>query len=105
MGSAFWSIRRRSLRSMPPLGFSSSPWQWKQWALRMGRMSRSKVGVREGWGDPASAIVARSDEAMPTTPDMRTARAVDMGAMLGRLGAIDYGELGKGGWRGAVGVR
>src|SRR4051812_8037540 len=37
-------MKRRNRRSKPPFSFSPSPWQSKQCALRMGRMSFSKTG-------------------------------------------------------------
>jgi len=40
------------------LGLSSSPWHWKQWALKIGRISRSKSGRSGGFGWPGVAAAA-----------------------------------------------
>src|SRR5436190_10529107 len=47
------SIKRRNRRSSPPFSFSPSPWQSKQCALRMGRMSFSKTG-EAAWAEGKS---------------------------------------------------
>lgn len=74
------TIKRLRRRSNPPLGFSVSPWQSKQLALRMGRISRSKTRRPD-----AAAAPQCPAEKNGRTSDVRTRAASRTGAVRSRL--------------------
>ena len=51
---------RANRRSSFPLSLGSSPWQWKQWVLKIGRTSASKLGASEARAGDAGASPIRA---------------------------------------------